>query len=320
MLLILTSLEDATADYLAHRLEVESVDFLRLNTDSLIDQAKIRFEIGNPVLTIDGVSLSPADVSNVWYRRPESLESNQFEETPEGRFAISEWSEALEGFLSHIPQTKWVNHPSANFAASHKLEQLTTASRLGFDVPRTLLTQDADDLREFFSNCDGQVIAKPLSHGLIERAGAAQSSLIYSSQLTESDLDLLDDLNLCPTLFQEYISKSADYRITVVDGDIHTARLIAQAEDGVQRCDIRRNNMIDVETESFQLPEHIEGLISCLMQQYGLRFGAIDMATSQNGQWYFFEINPNGQWAWLDLTSDLDIASSFVKSFRPEVS
>jgi len=32
----------------------------------------------------------------------------------------------------------------------------------------------------------------------------------------------------------------------------------------------------------------------------------------------FFEVNPNGQWAWLDLSGGMNIAASFVKTFSKQ--
>jgi len=100
-----------------------------------------------------------------------------------------------------------------------------------------------------------------------------------------------------------------------MDSEIHAVELLASDKPGEQRCDIRRNNMADVTYREISLPESIEDRICKLMAHYGLRFAAIDMAVSTNGEWYFFEVNPNGQWAWLDITGGMNIASSFVKAF-----
>jgi hypothetical protein len=59
----------------------------------------------------------------------------------------------------------------------------------------------------------------------------------------------------------------------------------------------------------------VERRLLTLAADYGLRFAAIDMAVALTGEWVFFEVNPNGQWAWLDLVGASDIASSFVRAF-----
>lgn len=314
MVIVLTSAEDATADYLCDRLELENCRHLRLNTDQLLSHTRIHYVDNSPSLFFDSYRITPECVSNLWYRRPEALKYDEPNDSPEEKFILGEWSEALEGFFAHIPHERWMNHPSSNFFASHKMEQLSTASSLGLTIPSTLITQELTELEEFFKRHNGRIIAKPLSAGLVERESEA-SSLIYTNFVTQCDLDDTVNIFSCPTLFQQYIEKEADYRITIIDNQVHAAKMIALDEDGLQRCDVRRNNMVDVVSEPIKLPSQIESALLKLMQRYRLRFGAIDMATSVDGEWFFFEINPNGQWAWLDIASGFDIAGSFLEAF-----
>ncbi len=155
---------------------------------------------------------------------------------------------------------------------------------------------------------------KPLGRAYIERPDGDSDSLIYTNPVSESDLHDLTDLVNCPTLFQRAIQKQSDVRITVVDTEFHAIELIAK-DDGRQRCDIRRNNMVDVKYRSIRLPEGIAVSLKQLVAHYHLRFAAIDMAVDEDGQWYFFEVNPNGQWAWLDLSGEAAIYKSFIASF-----
>jgi hypothetical protein len=317
MLLIVSNSLDATADYLSTVLVEGKVPFIRFDTDKTLNGAEFKFDGGLPGLRISDTWHQPQDFSSVWYRRPERLRIDGYDDSPESKFALDEWSEALEGFFAHIPVKRWMNHPAANVGASHKLEQLTVASRLGFEVPRTLVTQDARRLGQFYSENDGKVIVKPLSVGHIERADGTES-VIYTNRLSDTDLNGLSDLKGCPTLFQAYIDKASDVRITVVDDDVHAIQMIARGGDGGQRCDIRRDNMRDVAYSQIPLPNGVEASVSALMRHYGLRFAAIDMAVTHDGRWVFFEVNPNGQWAWFDLAGVARIASSFVRSFARE--
>jgi glutathione synthase/RimK-type ligase-like ATP-grasp enzyme len=316
MLVVLTNSQDATAAYLCSKLEQAEISFVRLDTDTLISRARISYTSSRPILGIDGQRYQPGHVEHIWYRRPEKLKDTRFNEEPEDQYTLREWSEGFENFFSHIPQERWMNHPSANAAASHKLQQLTVAADLGFNVPDTLVTQDEDELLEFFRKHDEQVIVKPLSTGYVERPDDQDDSLIYTNRVSSDQLLTLEGLSVCPTLFQQFVRKYCDVRITVVDEEVHAVSLFARDNDGTQRCDIRRYNMVDVKYEVTQLPANINSAISRLLKQYRLRFGAIDMAIDTDGRWYFFEINPNGQWAWLDLCGVTRIADSFIRSFK----
>ena len=318
MLLVLTNSADATADYLLSRLIEASVPFVRLDTNSALERIALSYQPSNPSLRIDGQWYGPTDFSTVWYRRPERLISDKIPDTPEGKCVLDEWSESLDGFFAHIPRMQWMNYPSANALASRKMEQLTTAQQHGFRIPDTIVTQDSAILRRFFSKHKGEVIVKPLGRAYIERPNDECDSVIFTNPVSECDFEDLTDLARCPTLFQQTVRKVSDVRITVVDTDIHAIELTAKDANGQQRCDIRRNNMLDVTYRAISLPEDVTAAVRKLVYFYGLRFAAIDMAVAEDEQWYFFEVNPNGQWAWLDLCGGASIYKSFIASFSED--
>ncbi|WP_425399074.1 hypothetical protein [Aeoliella sp.] len=317
MLLVLTNSQDATADYLLPKLRQRGIDPIRLDTDTLVDRSIFTFDRQGPRFRLEGRWHAPGDFHVVWYRRPERLQASHLTGSPDGEYILDEWGEIVEGFLAHIPEEAWVNHPAHNSRASSKLEQLTTAQQLGLEIPDTLVTQDPETLRQFFHQHGGEAIVKPMASGQVRREPAEADTLVYTNQVLENDLLDLSDLSRCPTLFQALISKTSDIRITIVDSEIHAVKLLATDADGRQRCDIRRNNMNDVTYQSIALPANIQSQLQCLMQRYELRFAAIDMVVDQQGSWYFLEINPNGQWAWLDLEGVTNIAESFARSFSP---
>jgi hypothetical protein len=315
MLLILTNSEDATASFLVPLLEEACIPFLRLDTDALIPRISFSYRAGKPELRVDGRWIEADEITNIWYRRPEILKDAQFDASSEGKYARSEWTEFVECFFAHVPRDKWMNHPASNAGASRKLEQLSTAASLGFLLPDTMVTQEPSELTAFYEKHDRKVIVKPISNGYVERGADQRDSLIYTNRVLDEHLKDLADLSHCPAFFQQFIEKSYDVRITTVDGDIHAVALFAADKSGGQRCDIRRNNMLDVIYKQIELPERIRQAAASLLRHYNLRFSAIDMAVATSGEWYFFEVNPNGQWAWLDSSAGTRIGSSFVKSF-----
>lgn len=316
MVLVLTNSLDATANFLVPILVTGGIDVVRFDTDNLVPRLKGSYRSGDASLRWNSRQISPDNVEHVWYRRPDRLTSQLFGDSPEGNYARLEWTEFIECFLAHIPQSKWMNHPAHNVGASRKLQQLTLASKIGFAIPDTLVTQDPQKLRDFFYKHEGQLIIKPMSTGYVERPDESSDTLVYTNRVHESQLNDLADLVNCPTLFQQFIQKKSDVRITVVDDEIHAIELLASDDSGKQRCDIRRNNMVDVFYQPVSLPPTVRKRIRDLMRHYKLRFGAIDMAITPNGDWVFFEINPNGQWAWLDLTAGTSISQSFVNTFK----
>ena len=310
MILVLTNSVDATTDFLIPKLEASGKRFLRLNSDRIVSDSRVTVSDGRTVLTLNGITIEPGDVTSIWYRRPHPLEMPGQGNVERKAHAESEWAEALDGFLAQIPQSRWINHPANNALASHKIEQLARAKAYGLNVPDTIVTQSAEGLREFYKKHDGKLVCKPLSSGAID--DAAGHHVIYSSAVKETDLEQTELLARCPTLFQERIEKQFDVRITCVDGHLVAVGMLAKTEAGKQRLDIRRNNMADVTHGQVDIPSAVRESLCEYVASYDLRFAAIDMAVNLEGDWIFFEINPNGQWAWLDQSGASDIASLMV--------
>ena len=217
--------------------------------------------------------------------------------------------------MAHVSPTKWINHPTANARASQKIEQLTSARRLGLKVPDTILTNSLEQALEFYDQNGGHVVAKPISDGQVGENGGGDFSLIYTNLVDRRDLEAAESLGNCPTLFQQYIDKMADVRVTVLDGIVHAVALKRVGPNGKQICDIRRDNMLHVHYARVELPEPVSCLVHSLLNYYGLRFAALDFVIDFSGSWYFLEVNPNGQWAWLDQAGVTSIGDTFLQVF-----
>lgn len=312
MLLIISNQKDATVDYLVPFLIKSAIPFLRFDTDSCLEKTTLSYEDGIALLEYDGTSYEPEVFDVIWYRRPESLLSPGL--SPEETFTIREWSEMIENYFALIPNKKWINHPMNNARASHKILQLDIAKSLGIDVPDTLVTTSQERFKVFYEKHSGKVIAKPVFSGYVDRRGIGNDSIIYTNRVLESHLVKIHEIRTCPTLFQEEISKGYDVRITILDNFIVAVKLLSQNENE-QGCDIRINNMQGVLYSTIALPTDVRHGLMLLMDYYSLRFAAIDMIVDRNEKWFFLEINPCGQWAWLDQEAGTYIAQFFIDTF-----
>jgi hypothetical protein len=314
-ILIMTNSEDATSDYLEAYLRDAELHVMRFNTDVDLCSTDLWFSKSRQSVSWLSESLQPGDISAVIFRRPKPFQPLVDGDPHHVRHAADEWAEAWEGFLAQIPVPKWINHPSRNFSASHKMDQLIKAFDSGFRVPESLVTNNPEKALEFTRSQENGVVIKPLASGFIERSNPEEDTVIYTVEL-EKDSPLLQDLKACPVLFQEKIRKHLDVRVTVLDEKIIAIGLKGQDQDGAQRLDIRRNNMVGVEYIPLTVPDRIRDAIHGMMTRYELRFAALDFAIDDQGEWVFFEVNPNGQWAWLDLEGAAHIATTFVNSLR----
>ena len=249
------------------------------------------------ILTYKGVSLSPEDVTCVWNRRPEKITAGNADSSAFDDHYRDEWRHAIDGFFKQISPEKWINFPNYNIAAISKVEQLERAKKLGFKIPETIITQSKDTAVNFILNAPNGAIAKPISHGYI-----CENESVFNIYTSNVDIESCDfsAISSCPTLFQHKIIKQFDIRINYIDGEMDAVKLESKQNDN-QILDIRKDNMFGVKYDKFELPSQMQAQLKILINSYSLRFAAIDFCQSVNNELFFLEINPNGQWAWLDI-------------------
>ncbi len=315
-ILVLTNSSDVTSDYLCSRLKEGGIRFSRFDTDKDCLTSTFKYQSGSLNLKWSNNSLRPEQITTVILRRPKPLQIHDNGDKYSEQHTAKEWSEVLEGFLAHINEKHWINHPARNSGASHKVEQLSRAKSYGLNIPETIVTNDTSKAKKFLDFHKCGVIVKPLASGFIERDSPADDTVIYTQQFKKIHEKFLDEIQSCPVLFQEMIPKILDVRVTILDGIIVSTGLSAKEHDGTQRLDVRRDNMSNVNYSSLKMPDDVSASVRSYINSYGLRFAAIDFGITNSGKWVFFEINPNGQWAWLDLYGTTDIASLFIKQLK----
>jgi len=314
--LILTNSLDVTSDYLCSRFKQEGICFSRFDTDKDCDTATFLYQSGIPNLRWISSTIKPEQITAVVLRRPKPVEVHKNGDIYSDNHTAGEWSEVIEGFLAHIEERRWINHPAKNSGASHKIEQLSRSKKHGLNIPRTLVTNNIQEAEIFINSEEKGVIIKPLASGFIERENPEADTIIYTHDFKKEDYEFIKEIQFCPVLFQKKVPKVVDVRVTMLDGIIVAIGIKATENNGSQRLDIRRNNMSDVEYFPLKMPQDVSNSVKSLIQSYGLRFAALDFGITESGEWYFFEINPNGQWAWLDLYGKADIASIFIERLK----
>jgi len=305
--LIVTNRGDHTADFLIREFEKRKAPFLRFNTEDLGNAARLTWRSsGQHCLRIDEESYELSQFRSVWYRRPVTPRIVDGDDPNLHAWASQEAREALQGLWSSHSAV-WVNHPTANYAAGFKQEQLIRAASIGFRVPDTLVTNCLDDAMGFIDSHSGDVVCKPLRMGRLSIDG--EEKLFFTSVITAEDLEQVADGGE-PYLFQALVPKQYDIRVTVIGGTCFAARIESQL-DATSQVDWRRRGS-DLAHKMEKLPEEIERRCVALVAGYGLQFGAIDLARASDGEYSFFEINPNGQWAWIEQLTGLPLRSALA--------
>lgn len=301
MLLIVTNTNDPTVDFVIEKLKRDNKPYRRFDTDLFLTETthKIHFN-GNYELLISDRNgqLDLSTIKSVWYRRPETPKVSSQMTTPQAvYFAQVESQYVLKSLYDLLDDRVWVSKPWIIRKANSKLDQLRVATRLGFCVPESLCTNDPIEAERFIKK-HGKVIVKPFKNNVIEE-GDGTSWFIYTAEVDESHIGSLSSVCFAPTFFQERIEKDYEIRVTVFGDKVFSTKVDSQADKNLV-TDWRKgptNSMLWSET---QIPESIESACLGLVKHYGLKYGAIDLAV-KDGKYTFFEMNPNGQWAWQEI-------------------
>ncbi len=302
MLLIVTNREDRTADWLIVELHRRGAPFVRFNTEDYPAAAGLRWTTRSALLTLGTDHIDLEGVNSVWYRRPVPPTPDLTVDPARARWAQAEAREALEGVWRTL-DARWVNHPDRNTAASSKPAQLRAASRLGFQVPETLMTNDADAARRFVEAQPSGAVVKPVRSGRLTVDG--EEKLFFTTRLSCGQRIPWDRLGREPYLFQAFVDKRADVRVTVIGDEAHAVRIESQQHRGT-RTDFRRTDPTRLPHEPVELPSDVREQCLELVRGFGCLFGAIDLAEAADGYW-FFENNPSGQWAWIEQLTGLPL-------------
>jgi glutathione synthase/RimK-type ligase-like ATP-grasp enzyme len=194
--------------------------------------------------------------------------------------------------------------------AENKQLQLQVARELGLNIPRTLTTNDPAAVHAFAKSCAGGMVTKMLSSFAIydER----KELVVFTNPVKPEDLADLSGLSLCPATFQELIPKSLEIRVTVVGHRVMSAAIDSQASARAAH-DWRRDgvNMIQ-DWRPYQLPLEVEEKILRLMDYFSLNYGAIDIILTPDNRHVFLELNPCGEFFWLEKTPGLPISEAIA--------
>lgn len=248
-------------------------------------------------------------------------------------FAFNEISSVVSALPDVLAKAKWVNNQANERSASNKIVQLNLARRLGFSVPPTLVTTDKQKVIEFM-NSVGRVIFKPASafqpqfrkfnapahakldsnaEGLELSFGLKSETLIvFTQELTADKLDTLEALRWAPVIFQKRIEKKADVRVTVVGNRLFSCRIDSQTHPETE-TDFRMMNFCGLLPHTIiELPDKVEKAILTLMGTLGLTFGCLDFIQTKDDDYCFLEVNPVGQWLWIEQITGAPISRAIA--------
>lgn len=298
-ILVISNTLDFTSDYVCLELKKRGKHYLRINRDEFA-KYKIQFDINRMLLSIqiDDVKywFDEKTLKAIYYRAPIYLRDiYQPNIGMEEQLFRTQWSAFIRN-LSIFENIVWLNNPVATFKAENKLLQLKYADKVGFLYPKTLVSNTNVLELDQYTN----YIVKSLDTALLRFD--EKEAFIYSSVIKGREI-LLSNLKVSPVVIQEYISPKIDIRVSVIANMVHAVKIVQNnmGIDGDWRLQKH-----DLSYVPIVLPIEIEQKCIQLVKDLGLAFGGIDLIDSM-GKYYFIEVNPTGEWAWLVDAAGLKI-------------
>ncbi len=308
MIVLISHTEDAHAVEVLGRLQQSGADVVlfdscRFPRDISLTVSQPTPEQWRAAMVLDGRRRDLSEARVVWWRRPLPFKlHDEVADNEDRTFAYGECHAALAGLWSCLDAV-WINDPDRDLIAARKLFQLKVAAQLGMQTPRTCVTTDPEEATRF--------IAAEGARGTIYKSFSATEKAWRETRLLRPDEHAqLANVRFAPVIFQEYIAAVVDLRITVVGADIFAAEIHSQQTD--YPYDFRMT-MEAAEIRPHRLPESVEAQLRALMASFGLLYGAIDMRLTPDGDYVFLEINPAGQWLFIELRTSQPITEALCE-------
>lgn len=288
-------------------LEARGAEAIRLNTDLYPEQIALSsdYRQGRWHHELQLPDQAPVDLSlleSIWYRRMRIGKSLTGQMEPDLlRPTIEESRRTLLGVLHTLPafcmDPFWLIRYTDN-----KEVQLRQAALSGLSIPKTLLSNSPAAVKRFYQECQGQMVAKMQTSFAVYIG--EEEHVVFTNLMTEEDMQDIDSLTACPMIFQEAIPKKLEIRATIVGNQVFASAVNSQVS-GKSDHDWRKNGLgLISDWEPYTLPEQVKARLIKLMDGLGLNYGAADFILTPAGEHIFLEVNPVGEYNWLDAHAD----------------
>ncbi len=249
---------------------------------------------------IDGYDIAVRSLDLVWWRRmPRGAAPDNRGHAPDAveMFTSCNMRASLLGiFLTDFPGI-WLDHPKFMYRADNKLVQLRVASAAGFRVPRTLLSQNPLRIRPFTESLDGHLVAKCVSGMLGVPA--------LTGEVTRQQLECDGPLQACPAIYQELIPGRRHLRVHCFGDEVHAALIESDLLDW--------RHPLDAEIEPFPVSGTIRDRLLGILKEFGLQMGIFDLKLTDDGEPVWLELNPQGQFLFIEAMGGGDLMTPFVR-------
>jgi len=315
MILILTQPFDPHADNVVQMLDARGAEYVRFNPADFPAHASLSVGYApngkmRSFLRLGEKVIDLAQLQSVWSRRPQPPEPHeQIQNTSVREFVTQDCATFVRDLWDALP-CRWLpGHPEAIRRAQLKASQLRVAAELGLELPPTLVTNSREEFLDFYNQHNGNVVTKLAGYAFDRTVGEAAGIGRYTEVVSKRAVGYAASLQYCPVIFQAYVPKQLELRITVVGQEVFACEIHSQQTHHT-RHDWRRYDLSFTPHFPHALPPEVQERCVRLVQRLELCYGAIDMILTPDGRYVFVEINPSGQYLWIEDETGLPISEA----------
>jgi MvdD pre-ATP grasp domain len=313
MILIITEAVDPHADQVAQKLFERGADFVRVNPAQFPTLTSVSLSYGaagqfQGTLRVGNQTVDLHLLDAVWCRRlPRCVPHETVTDEASRVYLEEECSLYLQDVWNLLTCLCVPASPPVIQRAALKASQLKLAGALGFELPPTLFTNNPDEFLQFYRQYNGHIVSKAAGKSFFRSLGETFGR--YTQVVSKRDVGYARAVRFCPMIFQAYVPKLVELRITVVGESVFAAEIHSQVSNHT-RDDWRHYDWSQTPYFQHALPSALEQRCVQLVQQLGLCYGAIDMVLTPDRRYVFLEINPGGQYFWIERATGLPISDA----------
>lgn len=300
---IFTIDRDVHAYAVRHELNRRGVRCSLIEVDDLCARGDLSWSptenVPSGVRDIQGRFVDVSQLRVIWWRRTgrrTRVPAGVSQDAAVHDLVTNDTRSALLGLVLQDFAGTWVSHPEATRRAENKLVQLQTARDVGMRIPRTLVSQDPEKIRAFAADLDDDVIVKVVR--------GTPLAPVLTGHLERHMLDDAATLRLSPAIYQERVPGGRHLRVCVFGKYVHTVMLESPHLDW--------RYPLDAKASVHELDDRTADMLRTILDRLGLRMGVIDLKLTADGEPVWLEVNPQGQFMFLDEMCDASLTQAFV--------
>lgn len=294
--------------------------FFKFNLDaSSLKETVVSILENDVIIEQNGKMVGLSQISGVWIKRQGVLVTSDEEQCNCGfadycnyKLWKDEWNSIIKQLLAHLSYKgiPFFDETYSLLLAEKKLLQLDIARAVGFNTPPTIISNSKPQIISFLNHQEGKGILKLSTQPTFNKNNDVY--FIFANKVSIMDFDEMDTTINSPFIVQKYIQKQYEVRYTFVNGEHFVCKIESQLSDK-SKIDFRRYDFANTPYLAIEAPVNIKEMVTLFMSKLNLNYGALDFIVDPNDNWFFLEVNPVGQYGWIEHLAGLKITNAILR-------